>query len=212
MSNPSQYIVKPLQQAYHGIMNREHDFYPQALAYAHEMYAHKVRSGGVRPYISHPLKLVEILVSYGYKDDTLLCGAILHDAIEENDHSADVIRKLSENCPAVVFSLIQEVTDKQGLEREARRQDQIDRAKNYSSLAALVRLSDKLANMHDILEYPPRWAPKHIVSYCEFAMAVVDICRPHGPAIAAQCDLSFEQVKLRYVRIKHPESPNHNPN
>ena len=192
-------------------MNREQDFYPQALSIAYEIYAHKTRSGGVRPYVEHPLMLVEILCAHGFKDDVLLSGAVLHDAIEENNHSQDVVDRLKGECPLPIFLLIQEVTDTEGLEREARRVEQIQRAKGYSTMASLVRLADKLANMRDILSNPPRWAPRHIVSYCDFAMKVVEVCRPASPAIADECANLFEQVLHRYAKPRNPENPSQSP-
>lgn len=183
-------------------MNRKHDFYPQALVIAQELYAHKTRFGGARPYIEHPLMLVEILRAHGFEDDTLLCGALLHDSIEENDHEQSVISHLERDCPALVLGLIVEVTDTPGLEREARRKEQIQRAAGYSKNAALVRLADKLANMRDILFNPPGWSTKLILKYCDFAMQVVNVCRYAGPTIADECEDTFMQVRHRYGTSK----------
>ncbi|AXH60314.1 HD domain-containing protein [Pseudomonas amygdali] len=192
-------------------MNRKQDFYPQALAIAEELYAHKFRSGGKRPYIEHPLMLVEILRAHGFDDDDLLCGAILHDGIEENDHNQALVARLAKRCPVRVFNLLLEVTDAPGLAREARRQEQIDRAHGYTRSAALIRLADKLANMHDILSDPPKWAPKHILSYSEFAMRVVEICRPAAPGLADECKMVFEQIEARYTKPVMPEISSQSP-
>lgn len=180
-------------------MNRTHGFYKTALSIAHELYAGKTRSGGNRAYIEHPLALVDILSKAGHQDDELLSGAVLHDAIEENEHSNEVCSRLRSACSASLFELISEVTDVPGLSRDDRRNEQLARAKSYSRKAALIRLADKLANMKDILDHPPRWAPKHILSYCSFAMAVVEICREADQAIAKQCDEAFDVIKSRYA-------------
>lgn len=192
-------------------MNRKQDFYPEALAIAKELYAHKTRSGGKRPYIEHPLMLVEILRSHGFDDDDLLCGAILHDGIEENDHNQVVVEMLAKRCPQQVFLLVGEVTDAPGLAREARRQEQIGRAHGYTRNAALIRLADKLANLRDILSDPPQWSSKHILSYSEFAMRVVDVCRPASPGLADECSRAFEQVKARYAKPVMPKTTSQSP-
>lgn len=192
-------------------MNRKQDFYPEALAIAEELYAHKTRSGGKRPYIEHPLMLVEILRSHGFDDDNLLCGAILHDGIEENEHDQAVVEMLAKRCPEQVFQLVSEVTDAPGLAREARRQEQIDRAHGYTRYAALIRLADKLANMRDILSDPPKWSYKHILSYSEFAMKVVEVCRPASHSLADECSMVFEQVKARHIKPVMPEIHSQSP-
>lgn len=180
-------------------MNRTHSFYTNALGLAHDLYAGKTRSGGNRPYIEHPLALVDILSKAGHQDDELLSGALLHDAIEENDHSAEVCLRLRSACSASLYALVSEVTDVPGLSRDDRRNEQLARARSYSRKAAIIRLADKLANMKDILDCPPNWAPKHILSYSAFAMAVVEICRDVDPAIAKQCDEAFDTIRSRYA-------------
>lgn len=189
-------------------MNNINDFYASALPLAHELYGHKKRSGGDRPYITHPLMLVDILMAHGHLDDVLLSGALLHDAVEENDHDAKVILRLAEVCPSDVFNLIMEVTDTPGLDREARRSEQLSRAKGYSRFACLIRLADKMANLTDILNQPPRWASKHIVSYSEFAMRIVLTCAHADHMIANKCRDLHDEISNRYANQRgNKQSP-----
>lgn len=151
-------------------------------------YAGKTRSGSdKRPYISHPKMLVAVLIRHGVTDPVSLAAAMLHDAVEETGHDPETIRIIRHHTNDEVADTVLELTDVEGLEREARRAEQIDRASRYTPCATWVRLADKHANLTDLVENQPRWAPRHILSYAAFALRVVEVCAPICPAMAAEC-------------------------
>jgi (p)ppGpp synthase/HD superfamily hydrolase len=151
-------------------------------------YAGKTRSGSdKRPYITHPQMLVAVLIRHGITDPVTLAAAMLHDAVEETGYDPETIRIIRLNTNDDVADLVLELTDVQELDREARRAEQIDRALRYTARATWVRLADKHSNLTDLVESPPRWAPRHVLSYAAFAVKVVEVCAPICPAMATEC-------------------------
>ena len=63
------------------------------------LFANKAHKGVKRKtgedYIVHPLAVTEILVSKCYADTDLICAALLHDVVEDTDHTLDEIEKLA---------------------------------------------------------------------------------------------------------------------
>ena len=187
----------------------EDDFVLKAEALAREIYAGKYRSGeSRRAYIEHPLALVAILRRHGVSDPVTLAGALLHDAVEENEHDPQVAIAIERESGTEVLALVLELTDLNGVSREERRAEQIARAKGYSVRAGLVRTADKLANLSEILDSPPKWAPKHVIAYARFAMQVVEVCGHVCPAMALECQQAYEQVLVRYAAPQSaPQTP-----
>lgn len=163
---------------------------------AHLFYAGKIRSGSdKRPYISHPQMLVAILIRHGVTDPVTLAGAMLHDAVEETSYDPEIIRIIRRDTSHEVADLVLELTDVEGLDREARRAEQTDRASRYTARATWVRLADKHANLTDLVESPPSWAPRHILSYAAFAVRVVEVCAPICPAMATECHALYTRLQ-----------------
>lgn len=178
----------------------EHDFLLRAETLARTLYAGKYRSGAdKREYIEHPLALVSILKRHGVTDKITLAAALLHDAIEESDHAPETAIIIEREVGVEVLNVVVEVTDLPGLMREERRSEQITRAATYSTRAAWVRSSDKLANLLEILEFPPKWAAPHIVGYAAFAMRVVSVCGYVSTSLTAECEAAFAAINRRYA-------------
>jgi guanosine-3',5'-bis(diphosphate) 3'-pyrophosphohydrolase len=167
---------------------------------ARTFYAGKFRSGhGNREYIEHPLALVAILRRHGINDYVVLAGALLHDAIEECAYDPTVAVIIERVIGREVVKVVREMTDLNVVTRDERRNEQILRAADYSHKAALIRIADKLANLTEILENPPKWAAPHIIKYADFAMRVVNVCGHACPAMAAECAIAFKKIEARYA-------------
>lgn len=64
------------------------------LAKAYEFASFKHRNqtrknGNKTPYINHPIEVCRILTDCDISDVNILCGAILHDTIEDTDTSPE---------------------------------------------------------------------------------------------------------------------------
>jgi guanosine-3',5'-bis(diphosphate) 3'-pyrophosphohydrolase len=105
------------------------------------------------PYINHPVRVAEMLWTMGeVRDDTLLVASILHDIVEDTSTQPDEIRA---EFGEEVLALVLEVTDDKSLPKQARKQLQVETAPHKTRNAKLLKLADKICNVHDILASPP---------------------------------------------------------
>jgi (p)ppGpp synthase/HD superfamily hydrolase len=106
------------------------------------------------PYINHPIDVVQTLWEVGsVRDGATLVAAILHDTIEDTATSPNEIR---EQFGEEVLALVLEVSDNKSLPKLERKQLQIEHAPHTSPKAKLVKLADKICNLHDTLHSPPQ--------------------------------------------------------
>ena len=148
----------------------------KALAFSAEKHRTQKRKDiDKSPYINHPIALANILAKRWVIDENVLCAAILHDTIEDTKTTADELRK---HFGEKITSIVLEVSDDKSLEKEVRKQLQIDHAASLSKEAKLVKLADKIANITDIINTPPvKWTKERKLEYFAWAKAVVDNLR-----------------------------------
>ena len=148
----------------------------KALAFSAKKHSKQTRKDiDKSPYINHPIALANILAQRWVIDENVLCAAILHDTIEDTKTTADELRK---HFGEKITSIVLEVSDDKSLEKEVRKQLQIDHAASLSKEAKLVKLADKIANITDIINAPPvDWSKGRKQEYFAWAKAVVDNLR-----------------------------------
>ena len=94
--------------------------------------------------------------------------------------------------------LVDEVTDNKQLPKAERKRLQIEHASHLSAGAAMIKLADKTANVHDIAVTPPSdWPIERIREYVDWAERVVQNC----PRVNRPLEDHFQEV-LREVRGK----------
>ena len=143
---------------------------------AHKHRDQRRKDAAATPYINHPLALARVLAVEGHVTDiATLCGALLHDTIEDTETTA---AELEREFGAEIRSIVEEVTDDKTLLKAARKQAQIDHAPHISRKAQLVKLADKISNLRDVADSPPdRWTLERRREYFDWAKAVVDRLR-----------------------------------
>jgi (p)ppGpp synthase/HD superfamily hydrolase len=105
------------------------------------------------PYINHPIEVAELLARVGHVTDlAILQGAILHDTIEDTETT---LEELEEVFGAEVRRVVEEVTDNKKLQKEARKQLQIDHAYHLSERAKQIKIADKISNVLGVTQKPP---------------------------------------------------------
>ncbi|MEO8656342.1 MAG: HD domain-containing protein [Ramlibacter sp.] len=160
----------------------------KAVAFAADKHRNQRRKDAdASPYINHPIALANVLANEGGVDDaTVLCAAVLHDTIEDTETTADEIRALfGQKVAAVVL----EVTDDKSLEKQLRKQRQVEHAPHISTEAKLVKLADKISNLRDILASPPAdWSAERKQTYFNWAAQVVAGVRGVHPRLEAVFD------------------------
>ena len=139
------------------------------------------------PYINHPIGVTETLWSVaGVRDVNLLVAAILHDTIEDTDTTEEEIKiQFGEE----VLSLVLEVTDDKSLPKERRKQLQVEHAPYKSEKAKLLKIADKINNIHDIIKSPPsNWTLERRQEYLLWTEKVVSGLRGVNPKLESQYD------------------------
>jgi guanosine-3',5'-bis(diphosphate) 3'-pyrophosphohydrolase len=148
------------------------------------------------PYINHPIALANVLANEGgVEDPVVLCAAVLHDTIEDTETTAVDLDAL---FGGKVTSVVLEVTDDKSLDKDVRKQRQIEHAPHISPEAKLVKLADKICNLRDILASPPAdWSAERKQTYFDWAERVVAGVRGINPQLEAVFDgLCARRVEL----------------
>lgn len=94
--------------------------------------------------------------------------------------------------------MVLEVTDDKSLEKQVRKQRQVEHAPHISTAAKLVKLADKISNLRDILASPPAdWSAERKQNYFEWAARVVAGLRGVHPGLESVFDgLYARQAEL----------------
>ena len=164
-----------------------------ALSFAADRHKHQRRKDApASPYINHPIALTSVLVlEVGIQDEAVVCGALLHDTVEDTATSLDEIEV---HFGAKVRRIVMELTDDKSLDKATRKQQQIDQAADSSYETRLVKLADKICNLRDMRSSPPPdWSLQRIREYYDWAHAVVDQIRGTHRRLEMLFDEAYEK-------------------
>ena len=157
-----------------------------AIAFAaHAHRGQRRKDADATPYINHPVALVRILaVEAGIDDPDILCAAALHDYLEDccggdGQPGLDKGREQLRACFGdAVLAYVEALTDDKTLSKAERKRLQVERAAHASHGARLVKLADKIANLRDLIEFPPAdWPAYRRREYFDWTAEVVDSLR-----------------------------------
>lgn len=139
------------------------------------------------PYINHPLEVARLLWEVGgVRDTATLTAAILHDTIEDTSTTP---QEIEQTFGSEVLHLVLEVTDDKSLPKMRRKRLQIEQAPSLSPPAKLIKLADKISNVHDLLYSPPhRWSLARRQRYLLWTEQVVAGLRGVNPALERRYD------------------------
>lgn len=165
---------------------------------AHKHRDQRRKDAGASPYINHPIELLWILTEEAGIDCTeVLCAAVLHDTIEDTETSAEELRA---NFGQDVCDIVLAVTDDKALAKAERKRQQVRRAASARHEARLVKLADKIANLRDLSQHPPRdWDDARRVAYCNWAREVIDQLRGTHAGMESLFDLAHARCVARFA-------------
>lgn len=138
------------------------------------MHQNQRRKGrSKRPYIGHCIEVASTLVSVGKVEDVnVIVAALLHDVVEDTDITNDQIR---EKYGDLVAGLVAEVTDDKNLKKKQRKELQVEHAPALSPGAKLIKIADKISNVREIANDPPKkWGVSRQKKYFDWAERVVN--------------------------------------
>lgn len=141
------------------------------------------------PYINHPIEVANVLWTVGnVYDVTTIVAALLHDTIEDTNTTHEEIRI---NFGEDVLDLVLEVSDDKSLPKQERKLRQITEASFLSCRAKLLKLADKICNISDVINFPPRnWSWQRRVDYLDWADSVIAGLR----GVNLKLEMHFDEV------------------
>ncbi len=146
------------------------------------------------PYINHPIEVAETLAGTGGVEDVeILMAAVLHDTLEDTEATAT---ELEEHFGARVRHIVEEVSDDKSLPKAERKRLQVVHAVGLSAAARLVKLADKICNVRDVGQSPPKgWSPERVIAYLDWAEAVVNEIRGTHAELEALFDATLAEAR-----------------
>jgi (p)ppGpp synthase/HD superfamily hydrolase len=150
----------------------------RALDFAARKHAGQRRKGmKAEPYINHLTEVALLLAEASNGTDSeLVMAGLLHDTIEDTETTRE---ELVQVFGDEVAGLVAEVTDDTNLLRIERKRRQVETAPAKSARARMIKLADKIANLHSIAESPPiGWSARRKREYVAWAREVAAACGP----------------------------------
>jgi (p)ppGpp synthase/HD superfamily hydrolase len=116
-------------------------------------HVHQRRKGIARePYINHLLEVASLVAeATGGSDPPLVVAALLHDAIEDQGVTSEMLASEFGNG---VADIVLELSDDKALPKEERKRRQVEAAPTKSREAKLIKLADKTSNLRTIASSP----------------------------------------------------------
>ena len=138
--------------------DRQYDLSKIISAYEFAAKAHEgqKRSSG-QPYIVHPLAVAYILLELGMDTDTV-CGALLHDVVEDTDATLDDLKKRFGQDVAMLVDGVTKLSKIPTSTKEQQAAENIRKillAMSQDIRVMIIKLADRLHNMRT-LKYRPR--------------------------------------------------------
>lgn len=171
----------------------------KALRFAAEKHRDQRRKGKDRaPYINHPIAVAETLWQVGgVRDINVLVAALLHDTIEDTGTTQDELRQ---EFGEDVLSLVMECTDDKSLPKLMRKDLQIQNAPHKTTRARQIKLADKINNVAEIAQNPPRlWSKARRREYLDWTEKVINGLRGQNAELEAEYDRVLAEGRARLL-------------
>lgn len=134
-----------------------------AIRFAAEAHSDQERKYDGRPYIIHPIDVMNILWdrAIGPISEQQLIAAILHDVVEDTSYTVEGVEYM---FGATVAKLVDELTKKEIVgNRAARKRAERYRLASVSPEAQTVKLADIASNTKGIVKTDPSFGPKYVL-------------------------------------------------
>jgi (p)ppGpp synthase/HD superfamily hydrolase len=154
-------------------------------------HVHQRRKGAAQePYVNHLLEVASLVAEASQaRDPNLIIAALLHDAIEDQNITREMI---AESWGEPVAKLVEEVTDDKRQPKNIRKLLQVERAASTSDKAKLIKIADKTSNLRGIASSPPDWSLERRLEYVGWSREVVQNLRGVNDWLEAEFDRAAE--------------------
>lgn len=140
----------------------QEDLRSDARDFATKKHKKQVRKFDNSPYVSHPLRVADLVKKYKNSKviDELVAAAILHDTLEDTNTT---FKTLERKFGKLVASLVQELTsDKEHMILAGGKEKYLaEKLKKMSSWALVIKLLDRLDNVSDFEIAPSKFIDKY---------------------------------------------------
>jgi guanosine-3',5'-bis(diphosphate) 3'-pyrophosphohydrolase len=170
----------------------------QAASFAAKKHRYQKRKGDdAEPYVNHPLEVANLLANVGKIDDyDILIAAVLHDTVEDTETTPE---ELTELFGARVCGYVLEVTDDKTLEKDERKQKQVEHAPHLSAGAKQIKLGDKISNITDVTNNPPAgWSRERKIEYIDWGTRVVAGLRGVNEDLESYFDETVRRARSKF--------------
>ena len=149
---------------------------------------------GASPYINHPIAVASVLSEEGgITDVEILCGALLHDTVEDTETTLTELETL---FGQTITRYVAEMTDDKNLPKAERKRQQIVSAPHKLAGSKQIKIADKICNVRDVSLNPPaNWPMERRVAYLDWTEEVVAGCRGLNTDLEAAYDRSLAEAR-----------------
>jgi (p)ppGpp synthase/HD superfamily hydrolase len=148
----------------------------KALNFAKKKHEGQFRADKKTPYITHPIRVAEILKKFkkSHRIDELVAAALLHDTLEDTKTGIEEIRReFGETIALLVIELTNDLWAIKTLGKKNYHCEKLSSVDKISSWALTIKLADRLDNVSDLKKVPKgkKWTQeygkqtKEIVNY-----------------------------------------------
>jgi len=180
----------------------------KAVEFAARKHSTQRRKGAdASPYINHPIAVAHLVADTGGVTDVrILMAAVLHDTVEDTQTTPE---ELEANFGPTVRKIVDEMTDDKCLEKQIRKDLQVEHAPRLSLAAKTVKIADKIANLQDVLDCPPAaWSDERRREYLRWTERVVAGCRGANPGLEKAYDALLARGRIQLGGSSPAEAPN----
>ena len=135
--------------------NKSSEIIVKAFEVARKAHENQIRRSG-EPYIAHPVMVAHIVAELGL-DDVTICGALLHDSVEDTNTTLDDVKNLfGEDIAGIVDGVTKldriHFQSNEQAQAASMRKMLVAMAKDIRVL--IIKLADRLHNMRTIAAMP----------------------------------------------------------
>ena len=134
----------------------------EAIIFATEKHEGMVRKGDGRPYIMHPLSVMQHLYKYKKSKNInlLAIATVCHDLLEDTKTTTtEIVRLFGLNVASIVTEL---TTDEEKKNKVGKAQYLLTKMLGMSSYALVIKLCDRLDNIMDMKSMSDSFIKKYI--------------------------------------------------
>jgi len=125
-----------------------------AFEYACQLHAKQARKGTTIPYVAHLMAVAALVLEHGGGEDEAV-AALLHDAIEDQNHDGTIPEAIGTRFGPKVLALVEACSDSKGPDKpdwRERKEAYVAHLRTAPANVRLIAAADKLHNARAILE------------------------------------------------------------